>query len=75
MTKSKQSEQTTVTTENLAYDPIVLAGCASMSARIRYLDACGLKRGQISKILSDFAGKLVRYQWVRNVLITPVKKS
>lgn len=36
------------------------------SARIRYLDSIGWKRGQIAKHL----GK--RYQHVRNVLITPL---
>jgi len=51
------------------YDPAVLTSLQTTSGRIRYLDACGLKRGQIAKILNK------RYQHVRNVLITPVKKS
>lgn len=38
------------------------------SAVIRYLAADGLKRGEIAKLLG------IRYQHVRNVLITPVKK-
>lgn len=45
----------------------------TMSAKIRYLatiyvDADGkVNRGTIAKILD------IRYQWVRNVLITPIK--
>ena len=37
------------------------------SGKIRYLDSQNLTRGQISKVLN------IRYQHVRNVLITPVK--
>lgn len=43
-----------------------LAGLDTVSAKIRYLDSLGWKRGQIAKHL----GK--RYQHVRNVLITPL---
>jgi hypothetical protein len=39
------------------------------SGKIRRLDAMGLTRGQIAKVLNK------RYQHVRNVLITPVKKQ
>lgn len=45
-----------------------LANLPSKSARIRHLSAMGKKRGEIAKILG------IRYQHVRNVLITPVKK-
>lgn len=41
----------------------------TMSAKIRFLNSKGLTRGQISKTLQ------IRYQWVRNVLITPIKKA
>jgi hypothetical protein len=41
---------------------------STTSSKIRYLDQKGYTRGQISKILN------IRYQWVRNVLITPTKK-
>lgn len=40
----------------------------SKSAKIRYLYSLGESRSEISKILN------IRYQHVRNVLITPVKK-
>lgn len=41
----------------------------SVSAVIRFLDSKGLKRGDIAKV----TGK--RYQHVRNVLTTPLKKG
>ncbi len=39
----------------------------TMSGRIRYLSSLGIERGPIAKQLK------IRYQWVRNVLITAVK--
>lgn len=39
------------------------------SGKIRYLDSVGYKRSEIEVILN------IRYQHVRNVLITPLKKS
>ena len=41
----------------------------SMSAKIRELLSMGHKRAEIAKILG------IRYQWVRNVEITPLKKG
>ena len=41
---------------------------STKSAKIRYLDSQDLTRGQIAKVLN------IRYQHVRNVLITPVKQ-
>ncbi len=49
-----------------------LSKLPTKSAQIRYLDSIGHTRSDISKVLTDFHGKLVRYQHVRNVLITPV---
>lgn len=37
------------------------------SSKIRYLNSLGLSRSEISKYLQ------IRYQHVRNVLITPIK--
>lgn len=42
---------------------------STMSARIRKLDSMGMSRYAISKHLG------IKYQWVRNVLITPTKKA
>ena len=39
------------------------------SSKIRLLDAEGHSRGDIARILN------IRYQWVRNVLITPLKSK
>lgn len=46
-----------------------LTHLTTKSDKIRYLDHLGLTRGQIAKHLG------IRYQHVRNVLITPVKKT
>lgn len=45
-----------------------IKACGSKSAAIRRLAGEGLKRGDIARYLN------IRYQHVRNVLITPVKK-
>lgn len=42
--------------------------CGSVSAAIRKLTAEGKKRGEVAKLLNK------RYQHVRNVLTTPLKK-
>jgi hypothetical protein len=39
------------------------------SGMIRFLSADGFERGQIAKFMG------IKYQFVRNVLITPIKKS
>lgn len=44
-------------------------GSINKSAIIRALDSKGFKKGPISRIMQ------IRYQFVRNVLITPLKKA
>jgi hypothetical protein len=44
-----------------------LSAIQTVSGKIRFLNSKNLSRGEISKILN------IRYQHVRNVLITPVK--
>lgn len=39
------------------------------ASKIRFLDANNFSKGDISRILN------IRYQWVRNVLNTPLKKG
>lgn len=58
------------TTSPAARDALIDAAkkLPTMSAAIRSLDAQSFTRGEIAKALG------IRYQWVRNVLITPVKK-
>lgn len=55
------------TKKNYDYDSL-LNEMKTVSAVIRFLHAEGLNRSEISKV----TGK--RYQHVRNVLITPLKK-
>ena len=45
------------------------------SEQIRFLNSKGYTRSEISKTLTEYYGKLVRYQHVRNVLITPIKRN
>ncbi len=45
-----------------------LEGLTTMAAKIRKLLSLGLSRGKVAKILD------IKYQWVRNVEITPLKK-
>lgn len=46
----------------------------STSAKIRALSAAGHERGDIGRALTVLTGKLVRYQHVRNVLTTQLKR-
>lgn len=83
MAKTKQTEQTTneaVTAEQPAVSKptgkalsegqkATYDGLTTKSARIRYLNGIGWSRGQIAKFMD------IRYQHVRNVLITPVKEQ
>lgn len=47
----------------------------NVSQTVRYLDSKGLSRGQIVKYFETHLGRSIRYQHVRNVLITPIKKK
>lgn len=64
-TNQAQTATTEVTTK-VEYD---LSGCTTTSAKIRKLTSLNLDRGTIAKYLG------VRYQHVRNVQITPIKKE
>lgn len=46
-----------------------LESMTQTASKIRFLHSKGFSRGDISRILS------IRYQWVRNVLITPLKNN
>jgi len=46
-----------------------LDAMTQMASKIRYLLSEGYSRGDVSRILD------IRYQWVRNVAITPLKNS
>ena len=63
MTKTIKAKQISKTLETK------LESLPTKSARIRYLDSEAFTRSEIAKILN------IRYQHVRNVLITPLKKK
>lgn len=56
-----------------------LGTCVNLSQRIRYLNSQGWSKGDISRFLTKYEAdnhgrtKEVRFQHVRNVLITPIK--
>lgn len=69
-TTTKTTTPSTQPTTTKSYDLVELKKkLGTKSAMIRYLLADGNTRGQVSKILN------IRYQHVRNVEITPIKKA
>lgn len=65
----------TAKVEQVAVDvKALLETMETKSAVIRHLASTGMKTGDINKAF-ETAGIKMRYQHVRNVLITPVKKS
>jgi len=61
-------ENLNTTTNTNDIDMIINNNSMNTSQKIRALDKLGLTRGAIAKLLNK------RYQHVRNVLITPIKK-
>lgn len=53
----------------------VIKGIETKSGQMRALSAAGWKPGDISRVLTTIHGKLVRPQFVHNVLNRPLKKS
>ncbi len=68
MSKTIKNEQTIETTETEFDYNVLLNEHKTVSGVIRYLNSIGKSRSEITKI----TGK--RYQHVRNVLVTPLKK-
>lgn len=54
---------------------MVEAGFDNLSKRIRHLSSLGAKTGEIAKIVKRSNGENPRYQHVRNVLLTPLKRA
>jgi hypothetical protein len=52
-----------------------LDSLTSTAAKVRFMATVTSDRGEISRFLTAHLGREVRYQWVRNVLITPLKKG
>ena len=46
----------------------------TVAGKVRYLLSLGKSRGNISRYMTEKEGKEIRYQWVRNVELTPLKK-
>jgi hypothetical protein len=64
------SDQVTVIVTNQDQEiGSIRSGSESTSVKIRKLSALGISRSEIGKILN------IRYQHVRNVLVTPIKKQ
>lgn len=51
----------------------VVDGLPTVSARIRYLHGEGYSRSDITKLIPNASGGTLRYQHVRNVLLTPLQ--
>ena len=66
---SKQVQKNEVTSTPTYDVEGLLKKFVTKSAVIRHLDSQGVKRGEIAKLLD------IKYQHVRNVLITPLKKT
>lgn len=54
---------------------MVAAGFDNLSKRIRHLSSLGAKTGEIAKIVKRSNGENPRYQHVRSVLLTPLKRT
>jgi hypothetical protein len=61
--------QTSTNKKSIRALPKEVAGIESKSGKIRALAAMGWERGDIARTLE------IRYQHVRNVLLTPLKKQ
>ncbi|KKN65467.1 hypothetical protein LCGC14_0481870 [marine sediment metagenome] len=68
-------ESTDKTVELSKAQQAAVAKLDTVSARIRYLDAEGYSRSDITKAIPNAKGNKLLYQHVRNVLITPVGKA
>jgi hypothetical protein len=66
----KAQTKTLADTQRDAYNALT-----TISAKIRYLTAEGYSTGDTSRIMTELEGRLVRFQHVRNVKITPLKRQ
>lgn len=67
VTKTATSVEQTPEQVQTGMRKVITKDLATVSAKIRALDAAGYTRSQIAKFLDK------RYQHVRNVLVTPIK--
>jgi hypothetical protein len=47
----------------------------NVSQTIRFLHSQNLSRGDIVRYFETYLGRTIRYQHVRNILITPIKNK
>jgi hypothetical protein len=66
MKKMANTKKTTTVSADLQKK---IDALTSTAARVRFLLSEGHSRGDVARILN------IRYQWVRNVAITPLKNS
>ena len=52
----------------------VYKGFTTFAAKARFLLSLGKTRGDISRFMTETEGKEIRYQWIRNIELTPLKK-
>jgi len=62
----KNTAETVAEVKIASVEELDAQGFKTTAAKIRHLSAQGMARGAIAKHLG------IRYQWVRNVLITPI---
>lgn len=60
---------TKVNKKTISHDSKKLNSMTTKSSKIRYLNSVGYSRSEIAKLLE------IRYQHVRNVLITPLMRD
>lgn len=65
MTKTNSAPKT----ETVVLSDATIEGCVSTASKIRACLAAGATRGQVAKFLG------IKYQWVRNVELTPLKRA
>lgn len=47
----------------------------SIASKVRFLLSLKKTRGDISRYMTEREERLIRYQWVRNIELQPLKKS
>lgn len=75
MTKTNKKVTSTKKVTSSKVENYGLDKLPTKSAMIRHLHSLGKTRSEIVKIITEFQGKPIIYQHVRNVLITPLKRK
>lgn len=75
MSKSETTVAVATSVKKTAPAKVEMPTNLNVSNTIRFLYSTGLSRGDIVRYFETHIGRTIRYQHVRNVLITPVKKK